>query len=592
MDDCVPPARSGDDFLSLSQAFGGYPQAKGRASPEKVWPPRRRWTAERTRASAAKKAPAPASSDDSASIIASLLWFAAFAVAEYVFTLPQLLPTMPGTDLRLISIPMALLAVAFMLRPEREAPVYALIYAFIGITFGLHAPHFEFTVARVGIETAQTLILVGLLFRFFFHRFQDPLMIAGWAITVLAVTAIGAAFMLAASAVLPMSGADYAQELAGSPGLAWRYWWLGNACSYLALSGPVVTLVLLRNRLKRLLTTPGQDRRRFFTLALAVLVVSLFSFPILDMSWVGFSPDVVLANRLLPMPFAMVMAGRFRANGASVAILVFSIVAIASVTGPNAAANSPWPAAMVTPTHTLLLVTTTTCMVLAGISRQLKLALNEALEASQAKSRFIAMLNHELRTPLNAILGFSELMRLQSVRALGDALAPIENIHASGQRLLAMIEGLLDQAERGAGVFELTKQPVQVGHAIAEATAEIAGEIEQFGCSLGIIADKELVIDADPRAFRQMLLVLLNYPLRFVGPDTAVTISAEHIGTDTIVEIGSLGLINAADDDRDKIELQLVEALALAHGARLTILDSNRSGRIARLTFFATRAAA
>lgn len=592
MDDCVPPARSGDDFLSFSQAFGDYSQAAGRASSKQSRDRRREWAPARTRRFATEKPAAIAGAADSASILASLLWFAAFAAAEHVFTLPQLLPTMPGTDLRLISIPMALFAIALMLRPEREAPIYALIYAFIGIAFGLHAPHFEFTVARVAIETAQTLILVGLLFRFFFHRFQDTLMIAGWAITVLAVTAVGAAFMLAASEVLPMSGADYAQELAGSPGLAWRYWWLGDACTYLTLAGPVVTLVLLRDRLKRLLATPGQDRRRFFGLAIAVLVVSLLSFPILDMSWIGLSPDVVLADRLLPMPFAMVMAGRFRANGAAVAILTFSIVAIASVTGPNAAANAPWPAAMVTPAHMLLLVTTTTCMVLAGISRQLKLALNEALEASQAKSRFIAMLNHELRTPLNAILGFSELMRLQSVRALGDALAPIENIHASGQRLLAMIEGLLDQTDRGAGVFELTKQPVAVGQAIAEATAEIAGDIEQFGCSLGIIADEELVIDADPRAFRQMLLVLFNYPLRFVGPDTVVTASAEHIGTDTIIEIGSLGLINAADDDRDKIELQLVEALALAHGARLTILDSNRSGRIARLTFFATRAAA
>jgi hypothetical protein len=45
-------------------------------------------------------------------------------------------------------------------------------------------------------------------------------------------------------------------------------------------------------------------------------------------------------------------------------------------------------------------------------------------------------------------------------------------------------------------------------------------------------------------------------------------------------------------NDRDKIETQLVAALALAHGARLTIRMSDRSSRIARLTFFATRAAA
>jgi hypothetical protein len=89
-----------------------------------------------------------------------------------------------------------------------------------------------------------------------------------------------------------------------------------------------------------------------------------------------------------------------------------------------------------------------------------------------------------------------------------------------------------------------------------------------------------------------MLAVLLTYPLRFVGPGTRVELSAEHAATDTIVEISSEELINATIDDRDKIETQLVAALALAHGARLTIRMSDRSSRVARLTFFATRAAA
>ena len=43
-----------------------------------------------------------------------------------------------------------------------------------------------------------------------------------------------------------------------------------------------------------------------------------------------------------------------------------------------------------------------------------------------------------------------------------------------------------------------------------------------------------------------MLAVLLTYPLRFVGPDTRISVTAEHIATDTIVEISSRGLINAA----------------------------------------------
>jgi signal transduction histidine kinase len=116
-------------------------------------------------------------------------------------------------------------------------------------------------------------------------------------------------------------------------------------------------------------------------------------------------------------------------------------------------------------------------------------------------------------------------------------------------------------------------------------------ELAEFGVTMSIAAREQLWIEADPRALKQMLAVLLTYPLRFAGPGGRISISAEHIGTDTIVEINSRGLINAAADDRDKIEVQLVEALALAHGARLTIIQSDRSSRIARLTFFATRAA-
>jgi signal transduction histidine kinase len=273
---------------------------------------------------------------------------------------------------------------------------------------------------------------------------------------------------------------------------------------------------------------------------------------------------------------------------------MFTLIAVVSVTGPAHRVNWQSMPTMATPTHALLLVTASACMVIAGISRQLKLALNDALEASQMKSRFIAMLNHELRTPLTAILGFSELMRMRQLREFDDALGPVENIHASGQRLLAMIEGLLGQADHGASAFELEKQRIEIGTSIAAAIDEMPSEfaeLAQFGVTVSVSAPEELWIDADPRALKQMLGVLLTYPLRFAGPAAQISVSADHAGTNTIVEISSTGLINAAADDRDKIEVQLVQALALAHGARLMIAQSDRSSRIARLIFFATRAA-
>jgi len=240
----------------------------------------------------------------------------------------------------------------------------------------------------------------------------------------------------------------------------------------------------------------------------------------------------------------------------------------------------------------LLLVTATTAQIAGAISRMLMRATADAIEASQAKTRFVAMLNHELRTPLNAILGFSELMRMQKIRDIDEAMAPIENIHASGQRLLAMIEGLVNQADQGASAFDLHKHSVEVNELVVGVIEELQSELTAFRYPVEIAIPTDLRIEADPRALKQILMVLIAYPLRFVTPWTQVSATAEQSGTDTILEINSRGLVGAANDDRDKLELQLVMALALAHGARLTITHSERDRRQARLTFFATRAAA
>ncbi len=527
-------------------------------------------------------------------IARALPWLIAFAAAEWLFSYPGLAPTIPHTAIRLVSLPLALFAAALILRPFGERPFYAVIFVLLSLSRELATPHAYFSIARILIEAGQMILIVWLLFRYFYYRLKDPLVLAGWSVTVLAVTAGSALLMVIAAAGLGIGSGEHAAMLGGSLEVAWRYWWLGNACTFLTLAGPAATLVVLRKRLELLLTTPGSHRRRFIGVTIGLFLSSLFAFPVFDMSWRGFTPDLLLALQLIPVPFAMALATRYRANGAAIATLIFTFIAVVSVTGPAHKANWQSVPMLATPTHALLLVSASTCMVIAGISRQLKLALNEALEASEMKSRFISMLNHELRTPLNAILGFSELMRLRELRRIDDAIGPFANIHASGQRLLAMIEGLLSSADRGASAFDLNKEPIEIDSAIAAAIGDMHGEfaeLAEFDVAVSIVARKELVIDADPRALKQMLTVLLAYPLRFVGPGGRITVSAEHAGTDTLIEISSQGLINAAADDRDKIEVQLVDALALAHGARLMIVHSDRCSRIARLTFFATRAA-
>src|SRR5262245_21231338 len=75
-------------------------------------------------------------------------------------------------------------------------------------------------------------------------------------------------------------------------------------------------------------------------------------------------------------------------------------------------------------------------------------------ESNRLKSDFLATMSHELRTPLSSILGFSEV--LLSCPQLADKhLRWMQNIHSSGERLLNLINDILDLAKIEAGKMQV-----------------------------------------------------------------------------------------------------------------------------------------
>lgn len=519
---------------------------------------------------------------------------ALFTVAVLTTGLPLFSPTFGQGDVRVISPPLAILFFAWAWLPRREAPFYALIYAIVAVGR-------DFNASNVAFDTVETLIGMGealalaLLVPPYLSRKQmilQPMRVIAFIAAALGVALVGASSAIMAATMFDLSASDYIEEFGGKALLAWRNWWLGDATSFVTIGGTLTFVWQVSRQEWRETFGARRKLNTFLGYGCLHLLVTVFTMPLPGLVLLDLPPDVRLGFWFAPIMTALVLTGAFKGFGAAAAIITLTTIGVASTTSARTAFLWAGLPPMVTPLQLMLIATAAICWVLAVNLRHLQWAVRNAVEASEMKSRFIAMLNHELRTPLNAILGFSELMRLKSVRELDDAIGPIENIHASGQRLLAMIEGLLSQADHGASVFDLNKRPLHVAGALSGALADIQAELDELGCGVTLAIAEDLVVDADPRALKQMLLVLLSYPLRFVSPETVISVSAAHYGTDTIIEVNSRGLIHAATDDRDKLEMQLVEALALAHGARLKIVQSGRNGRIARLTFFATRAAA
>src|ERR1700756_2941144 len=155
------------------------------------------------------------------------------------------------------------------------------------------------------------------------------------------------------------------------------------------------------------------------------------------------------------------------------------------------------------------------------------LARRRAEAANLAKSRFLATISHELRTPVNAILGFSEVMKgeLFGSHAIASYKEYSNDIHASGQHLLMLINEILDLSRVEAGRYELKEEPVSLTPVGEECLRLLWLRIERRHLVITEAMEPELPrIWADERAVRQVTLNLLSNAIKFTPQGGAITI--------------------------------------------------------------------
>jgi len=157
---------------------------------------------------------------------------------------------------------------------------------------------------------------------------------------------------------------------------------------------------------------------------------------------------------------------------------------------------------------------------------ELEKARAAAVEASRAKSRFLATMSHELRTPLNAILGFSEVIEREMYGSAGDKRYPeyARHIHDSGAHLLSLIRDILDLSKIEAGKMELQCEPLDLASLVDE-VRQLSNADRNHALRVEL-ADRLPCISADRRAAKQMLLNLLSNAMKFSPPGRSIVVRA------------------------------------------------------------------
>lgn len=158
-------------------------------------------------------------------------------------------------------------------------------------------------------------------------------------------------------------------------------------------------------------------------------------------------------------------------------------------------------------------------------------ALAVTRRANAIRSDFLAKMNHELRTPLNGIIGLSEIIRH---KASGKTMPALEarklakNIHESGRHLLSVVDDLLDLSRLDTGARALNPVPVNVRAEIDAALATLSTIAQKKRIELENACPPELDWTVDQRAFKQVLINLVNNAVKFSPPGRKVWVEVSH----------------------------------------------------------------
>ncbi|CCE77185.1 putative Sensor histidine kinase [Wolbachia pipientis wAlbB] len=143
----------------------------------------------------------------------------------------------------------------------------------------------------------------------------------------------------------------------------------------------------------------------------------------------------------------------------------------------------------------------------------------EALEQENAnKIKFFASVTHELRTPLNAIIGFAKLIKNETLGSVdhSEYKEYVDDIYNAGTHLLALINDVLDFSKAESSSLTVEKVKFNLNKIIDSCLKMLSPKLKETGISLKKeISDKQLLVIADPKRMKQVIINLLSNAIKF-----------------------------------------------------------------------------
>jgi signal transduction histidine kinase len=178
----------------------------------------------------------------------------------------------------------------------------------------------------------------------------------------------------------------------------------------------------------------------------------------------------------------------------------------------------------------------------------------ELFKANKVKGEFLANISHEFRTPLNAILGFAEIMREKpEVIKKDKGRRYAENIITSGNRLLNMINDLLNIAKTEAGRMELHIEKTSLSKLCKTVVGHFAALTRKKKIKVKLSVQKGIgPLMTDGGKVEQILYNFLSNAVKFTPERGRIEIRAEMVDEKTVrIGVSDTGCgIDEADKEK------------------------------------------
>ncbi len=174
---------------------------------------------------------------------------------------------------------------------------------------------------------------------------------------------------------------------------------------------------------------------------------------------------------------------------------------------------------------------------------RLAIAKRKAEDASQSKGEFLSLMSHELRTPLQAIIGYTEVV-IEDLKLNDDQIhiKDLTRVINNSERLLKLINGVLDLAKIESGRMELDLTEVKLSSLVDDAVGTVKPLLEKNAIQLVVdVNDGAFLPVADPEKLLHIMINLLGNASKF-SPKGVVTLKAYHEAKRIFISVADTGI--------------------------------------------------